>query len=622
MKKLLVFISYSRLDQQAAETLHARLESAGYRVWRDTTRLKPGETWSQEIAHGVAASDVICLIWSKNSALSKWVKHEWLTGRALEKIIVPCLLSHSPELPQPLSNLQSAAFSAEDEFRDRSTTGVAPDILLRGLDEIGESRGRYDFDVLPANSYIPFNPDPNFTGRHLDLLSLYLKMIGNLSKIGINQVGTVGMGGIGKTQLAVEFAYRFSFAFGAVYWIPAENQKLWLEEFVSLARDRLRLQLDEKIDEEKEKRDRRYLWKLQEFFKRGSADAYPTLIVMDNVEYPAMLNSERSLLRGLTPLTLGCNLLFTTRRTFALPGVLSQPVDVLSQDAAYQLLTNERTPDTPREKRSALAICNAIGHLPLALVLAGKYLARYRNVCSFVDYHAVLVENKLVTIDIGEIRPEELATRHVAAVGLTLKQQWAVLASDDARRIFELAGVFPEATIIPKDTLGIFAGISIEQNDLVFPLEKAILTLHELNLMEVLEQGHSVRLHPLVRDFAVRLISVEEQQTLRRLAVVNLKAWSSRSSQNSQGDSHRMDKRERDQQRAHLRFARILARDRDTIDELYLVDKMMDSYFEPEVSMGKAFDLLVSLRKSKEARGNPLLAPLSWDRGSESEEQQ
>ena len=69
-------------------------------------------------------------------------------------------------------------------------------------------------------------------------------MIGNLNKIGINQVGIVGMDGVGKTQLVVEFVYRFSYAFDCVYRIQAADTE-WYSQFVELARDSLQLPISD-----------------------------------------------------------------------------------------------------------------------------------------------------------------------------------------------------------------------------------------------------------------------------------------------------------------------------------------------------------------------------------------
>lgn len=103
-----LFISYSAKDTSMAEQLHKQLETAGFEVWRDQTRLETN--WSREIALALAETDAVCLIWTEHAARSKWVKHEWLTARALEKLIVPCLLPNAPALPEPLFNIQGVVF--------------------------------------------------------------------------------------------------------------------------------------------------------------------------------------------------------------------------------------------------------------------------------------------------------------------------------------------------------------------------------------------------------------------------------------------------------------------------------------------------------------------------------
>jgi hypothetical protein len=421
MRKIRIFISYSSKDRKAAESVHERLAAAGFDIWRDQTRLETD--WSREIASALAESDVLCLLWTEHSAGSKWVRHEWLTARALEKRIIPCLFPTAPVLPQPLNNLHGVSFPSLEEGSKKFIERVKRETSLPV---------KYDYTILPENSYIPFNPNPFFTGRHADLLELYLKMIGNLNKIGINQVGTVGMGGIGKTQLAVEFAFRFSFGFRAIYWIQAADPDYLAREFISIARDRLKLEVK---DHDKPQVDRQYIFALQDYFKNHPN----TLLVMDNVVEPKLLNND-SYLFGITPLTLGCDLLFTTRRHFRLPGVLSQPVNVLSSDAAYDLLKSYCVPKTTEEEGPARSICNAVGYLPLAITLAGAYLRRYQEDISFADYSQELTKNKLGVIDIGDMSEENLATRHVAAVKATLQSQWGMLRDEDARHIFKLAG--------------------------------------------------------------------------------------------------------------------------------------------------------------------------------------
>ena len=506
MEKPSVFISYSLKDRETAEIIQQQLESSDFDVWRDKTRLETD--WSREIAQALADSNVLCLLWSKHAAQSKWVKHEWLTARALEKTIILCRLPEAPKPPEPLHNLQ--------EVNLKNIEKGGQDLIGR-LESTNNLTVKYDYTVLPKNSYLPFNPNPNFTGRGQDLLELYLKLIGNLNKIGINQVGTVGMGGIGKTQLMVEFAYRFSFAFSAVYWIQAGDEGKWLLQFVELARDRLELPI--KSDPDKPGADKKFIYALQKYCK----DNPDALIIMDNVAEPMQLNSD-SFLFGLTPLTLGCDLLFTTRKHFRLPGVSSQPVNILSPEGAYALITSYRKLHTPNEKKDAASICNAVGYLPLAIILAGAFLKKYESETPYEDYHEALVKNKLDTIDIGEISEEELATRHEAAITTTLESQWEILDDEKAKILFQLAGQFPETEIIPKVRLGLLAGIGPSKSKLDQPLAKAFNLLQDLNLVEKLEgDASATRLHPLIHDFAIRLLPEQQGATLKAAAAKKLK---------------------------------------------------------------------------------------------------
>lgn len=499
MAKPRVFISYSSKDREVAERIHQKFKTAGFDVWRDQTRLETD--WSREIAEALADRDVLCLLWSEQSAQSKWVKHEWLTARALEKPIVICELPGAPKFPEPLHNIHGVKFK-------NTTTSIKE--LISHLEYESLPEAKYDYTILPKNSYIPFRPNRRFTGRKRDLLELYLKMIGNLNKIGVNQVGLVGMGGVGKTQLVVEFAYRFSFGFERIYWVQAADQQRWHFEFVALARDRLQLTITEP---ESPEANEQYIFRLQEYCREHPN----TLIIIDNVVEPKLLNND-TLLFGLTPLSLGCDMLFTTRRHFQLPGVTEQKVETLLPEAAFTLLTSDRQPKTTEEQEHAQAICNAVGYLPLAIVLAAGYLGKYSDV-SFADYREELIKNKLNVVDIGEISQEELATRHIAAVEVTLQSQWDMLEDENARHLFKLAGLFREAEIIPKARLGLLSGIVPGKSKLDRPLDKAYNLLHELNLVEELESDtHSIRLHPLVHDFAMRLIPEQEHASFKLTA--------------------------------------------------------------------------------------------------------
>jgi hypothetical protein len=66
---------------------------------------------------------------------------------------------------------------------------------------------------LPAGSRMPFRSNPLFVGRRTDLLALASAIKGGeTAAIGqLETAAATGMGGIGKTQLAIEFVHRYPF---------------------------------------------------------------------------------------------------------------------------------------------------------------------------------------------------------------------------------------------------------------------------------------------------------------------------------------------------------------------------------------------------------------------------
>ncbi|GIF75270.1 FxSxx-COOH system tetratricopeptide repeat protein [Asanoa siamensis] len=77
--------------------------------------------------------------------------------------------------------------------------------------------------------------NPAFTGREMLLLTLR-QALDRKSKASVLPHALHGMGGVGKTQLAVEFAYRFAERYDVVWWIPAEHQTVVLQSLRELGR--------------------------------------------------------------------------------------------------------------------------------------------------------------------------------------------------------------------------------------------------------------------------------------------------------------------------------------------------------------------------------------------------
>ena len=78
------FISYSTLDQEFAERLHADLQAKGVRCWFAPHDVKAGEKLHEQIDQAIRLHDRLLLILSEDSMKSEWVKTEIAKARKRE----------------------------------------------------------------------------------------------------------------------------------------------------------------------------------------------------------------------------------------------------------------------------------------------------------------------------------------------------------------------------------------------------------------------------------------------------------------------------------------------------------------------------------------------------------
>ncbi|MFN8467927.1 MAG: effector-associated domain EAD1-containing protein [Caldilineaceae bacterium] len=403
---------------------------------------------------------------------------------------------------QRLPQLVGAALAENPANRDLMEVAAALGIEAPAGDQ---------HSAAPGPWYVPFERNPAFFGRAEDLQRLHAALAprsrdGGQAIVGIRPAGVTGMGGMGKTQLAVEYAYRHRAEYpGGVFWLNAASD--WRAEFAGLG-----VYLDvSRAGEPQEAQIRAAADYLQ-----AHADC---LLVLDNVEDPQQL--RRPITRFLLPSALPCAVLFTTRRhdlgdfrPVELPVLPVGPgLQLLLRHPSRQAVLAEEHPEHPE----ALTIYAMLGGLPLALEIAGAHLGR-RPAASLQAYREELLRRgALAVVDDprGGVREEELGTRHAAAVAATLAEQWEGLG-EDARLLLRAAGQLPEAAAIPLARLGLLTGLKEGDGDFFgASLVDAAGELVDASLLEDL-RGDLVRLHPLVRVFAAQQTAEEEREGFRR----------------------------------------------------------------------------------------------------------
>lgn len=190
----------------------------------------------------------------------------------------------------------------------------------------------------------------NFTGRDATLRELRQRLT---SANDVAMLVVHGLGGIGKTQLAVEYAYRYLSKYRFVAFVDAEQSDLVASQFVSLARELglAEVSSDQVIP--------RVYGKLQ--------DRRPWLIIFDNGEKPGTLT--HALPSG--GLANNGHVIVTTRVSgwSSSGGVID--LDVFTRRESVELLVR-RVPGITTAVADRIA--EQLGDLPLALEQAAGYM--------------------------------------------------------------------------------------------------------------------------------------------------------------------------------------------------------------------------------------------------------
>ena len=231
---------------------------------------------------------------------------------------------------------------------------------------------------------LPYPRNPYFTGR-AQILQALREQLAAEGAAALGQAAAIsGLGGVGKTQTAVEYAYRHRDDYPkGVFFVRAETRAELLSGFAELA---------EAVGMEGQRQEalaiagRRWL---------EANDGW--LLVVDNADDPALA-------QGFLPLGHRGHLLVTSRATgFAELGI-RRPIQIrtLPPPEALELLVAraERGDPDGAERRAAGAVAEELGFLPLALEQAGAYVQETGT--SFTDYLAAWNKHGLALLEKGE----------------------------------------------------------------------------------------------------------------------------------------------------------------------------------------------------------------------------
>ena len=287
-----------------------------------------------------------------------------------------------------------------------------------------------------APRFIPFRP-PELVGREGDLERVHEALLNGSAAI---TPAITGQGGIGKTQLAVAYAYdsRAEVYKDGIFWLNAA------EPIVPQMAD-YATRLGEEppgaiADRGEYQRQLALKW---DAYVRRHTNA---LVIADNVIHPQFLSKA---VPGLSNVSLGslpCRLLITSRES-QLDGCRALPLDVLAEADAARLLASEAgLPPGSEADPSVEEIGGRLGGLPLALRIAGS-LIRAAGMTP-AAFAVLLRERGAVGLldEGGQIAPPD----YEKSLAVVLRESWDAIPEDQplAKEAMFVLAVLPEARLI------------------------------------------------------------------------------------------------------------------------------------------------------------------------------
>jgi tetratricopeptide (TPR) repeat protein/DNA-binding transcriptional regulator YiaG len=246
-----------------------------------------------------------------------------------------------------------------------------------------------DTDAHTSTPLIPSNPplpiwnvphrrNPFFTGREEILVHLHDALRSNQTAALTQAQAISGLGGIGKTQIAVEYAYRYRDYYQAIFWMNASSRDALSADFVILA---ALLDLPEQHEQDQDI--------VVRAVKRWLTTQPHWLLILDNVDNLEMMVD-------FLPVHSRGDVLLTTRLQALGTTAQSIEVEKMGLDEGVKFLLrrtkvlvpgaspNQAMEEQQAQQTQATEIVTSLDGLPLALDQAGAYIEETR--CGLSQY--------------------------------------------------------------------------------------------------------------------------------------------------------------------------------------------------------------------------------------------
>ncbi|MCL2284361.1 MAG: FxSxx-COOH system tetratricopeptide repeat protein [Fibromonadales bacterium] len=363
------FISYNKADKQWAKWIAAVLKQNGYSSYIQAWDFRPGDNFVLDMHNALTQSERFIAVLSKDYLTSLYCQAEWASAFSKDpsgekRLFIPVKISDAEPEGLLAGIIYINLFDAEEN--------VAEKRLLNGVDikDIPRNRPSYPGTLkvrfpgsLPFHN-LPFIRNIYFTGRDSIFKDICSGFEGG-NAILLTQVIT-GMGGLGKTQVALEYAYRYACKYDCIWWVQAETEATVLMAYKDFA-VRTKLLNSEQQDSEL----------IIETVLNWMDSHSKWLFIYDNAD---SITGDTTWL----PRNNRENILITTRDRLHYIGRIVN-IDIFEEEEAIAFL-EKRT--EIKDSLNASKLSARLGHFPLALEQAAAYIKIHA--ITYIEYLSLL----------------------------------------------------------------------------------------------------------------------------------------------------------------------------------------------------------------------------------------
>ncbi len=358
---------------------------------------------------------------------------------------------------------------------------------------------------MPARSAalwrVPSRRNPFFTGREAVLARLHSLLHSGKTAALSPVLALSGLGGVGKTQTALEYAYRYRDDYAAVLWAKADTYENLLSDLAALARV---LGLPEQSQQDQ--------GRVVQAVTGWLSEQRNWLLILDNIE-------DLLLLHEMLPAGSQGHVLVTTRAQVT--GTVAQRIDLEEMEIEEGVLfllrrTKALGPDAPlaeapaAEYQRARKIVELVDGLPLALDQAGTYIEE--TGCGLGGYLERYQAQRATLLN----RRGSLVVDHPESVGATLSLSFGQVqqlnpAAADLLRLC----AFLDPDTIPQELFPVADGLDPALQSVVanpWALDDALAALRRYSLIRRDPATRTLSVHRLVQ---VMLRDSMDEQTQR-----------------------------------------------------------------------------------------------------------